>query len=134
MKVSEAILNLTAYKPGKPISETKRQYGLTEVVKLASNENPLGISAKVKEALKKALSEAHRYPDASCFELVQKISKLWKVPAANISAGNGSDELIDLLIRIYCEAGDSILTSEAAFVAYSVRAGGDAAINRIVEL
>ncbi len=123
MKVSEAILNLTPYKPGKPISETKREYGLTDVIKLASNENPLGISPRVRAALIGSLAEAHRYPDASCFALVQKISQLWKISPTQIAIGNGSDELIDLLIRIYCEQGDSILTSEAAFVAYSVRAG-----------
>ncbi len=123
MKVSEEILKMTPYKPGKPISETQREYGISDVIKLASNENPLGISNKVKQALIDTISQTHRYPDASCFELVQKISQVWRVPRERISIGNGSDELIDLLVRIYCEPGDSILTSEAAFVAYSVRAG-----------
>lgn len=123
MKVSEEILKLTPYKPGKPISETKREYGVQDVIKLASNENPLGISPAVQQALIKAMTETHRYPDASCYELVQKISRLWNCPVDQIAIGNGSDELIDLLIRVYCEPGDSILTSEAAFVAYTVRAG-----------
>ena len=123
MKVSEEILKLTPYKPGKPISETQREYGISDVIKLASNENPLGISDKVKKVLIDAISQTHRYPDASCFELVQKISETWKVPRERIAVGNGSDELIDLLVRIYCEPRESILTSEAAFVAYSVRAG-----------
>lgn len=122
MKVSEELLKMTPYKPGKPISETKREYGIQDVIKLASNENPLGISERVKQAIIESLNEAHRYPDASCYTLVQKIAKTWNFPAAQISVGNGSDELIDLLVRIYCEPGDSILTSEAAFVAYSVRA------------
>lgn len=122
MKVSEEILKMIPYKPGKPISETQREYGVKVVYKLASNENPLGISAKVSSAIKQALSGLHRYPDASCFELIQKISKVWGFPADEITLGNGSDELIDLLVRIYCEPGDAVLTSEAAFVAYSVRA------------
>ncbi len=120
MKVSAEILNLVPYKPGKPIAETQREFGLTEVYKLASNENPLGPSPLAIEAIKKALNDQHRYPDPSCFDLVQKISKKWNAPTTQIGIGNGSNEIIDLLIRIFCEAGDAILTSEAAFVAYKV--------------
>lgn len=120
MKISAEILNLIAYKPGKPIAETKREYGLTEVYKLASNENPLGPSPKAVEAIKNYLSEQHRYPDPSCYDLVQKISEVWRVPASQIGIGNGSNEIIDLLIRIFCEPGEAILTSQAAFVAYQV--------------
>ncbi|MBY0555310.1 histidinol-phosphate transaminase [bacterium] len=120
MKVSAEILNLIPYKPGKPISETQREYGLTEVIKLASNENPLGPSPKAIAAIHKYLDHQHRYPDPSGYELVQKISEKWNVPATQVGLGNGSNEIIDLLIRIFCEPGDSILTSEAAFVAYQV--------------
>ena len=120
MKVSAEILNLIPYKPGKPISETQREYGLTDVIKLASNENPLGPSPKAVLAAQSFLSQQHRYPDPSCFELVQKISEKWNVPASQVALGNGSNEIIDLLIRIFCEPGDSILTSEAAFIAYQV--------------
>jgi histidinol-phosphate aminotransferase len=122
MKVSEEILKMIPYKPGKPISETQREYGVSVVHKLASNENPLGMSPRALKAIQEALVTLHRYPDASCFQLVQKISAVWKFPREQIAIGNGSDELIDLIVRIYCEAGDSIITSEAAFVAYSVRA------------
>lgn len=120
MKVSAEILSLVPYKPGKPIAETQREYGLKEVYKLASNENPLGPSPKAIQAITKALTEQHRYPDPSCYELIQKIAKNWKVPATQVGIGNGSNEIIDLLIRIFCEPGDSILTTEAAFVAYKV--------------
>jgi len=123
MKISEDLLKLIPYKPGKPISETQREYGITDIVKLASNENPLGMSPKAKAAVLKVIESGHRYPDASCYELVQKISEVWKVPRERIVVGNGSDELIDFLVRVYCQAGEGILTSEAAFVAYSVRAG-----------
>jgi histidinol-phosphate aminotransferase len=122
MKVSEEILKMIPYKPGKPISETQREYGVKEVYKLASNENPLGMSPKARLAVEQAIQSLYRYPDASCYQLVNKISRVWGFPKEQISVGNGSDELIDLLVRIYCEAGDSILISEAAFVAYSVRA------------
>ena len=120
MKVSQEILKLVPYKPGKPIAETQREYGLTDVIKLASNENPLGASPKGLEAMKASLSSLDRYPDASSFSLIQKVSRVWSLPAEKICVGNGSNELIDLLIRIYCEPGEAILTTEAAFVAYSV--------------
>ncbi|MBC7467628.1 MAG: histidinol-phosphate transaminase [Bdellovibrio sp.] len=120
MKVSAEILNLIPYKPGKPISETQREYGLKEVVKLASNENALGPSPKAIAAIQQYLAHQHRYPDPAAFHLVQKISEVWNVPATQIGLGNGSNEIIDLLIRIFCEPGDAILTSEAAFVAYAV--------------
>lgn len=120
MKVSPEIMNLVPYKPGKPIKETQREYGLDQVFKLASNENPLGISPKVKEALVGAMGELHRYPDPSFYELITLVSELWKVPREKLSVGNGSNEIIDLLIRIYCAPGESILTFDAAFVAYAV--------------
>ncbi len=72
------------------------------------------------EAAQKYLSQQHRYPDPACYDLVQKISKVWGVPSSQVAIGNGSNEIIDLLIRIFCEPGDSILTSQAAFVAYQV--------------
>lgn len=120
MKVSAEILNLVPYKPGKPVAETQREYGLTEVYKLASNENPLGPSPKVIEALKKAIDHQHFYPDPVCHDLAKKISEEWNVPTSQIGIGNGSNEIIDLLIRIFCEPNDSILTSQAAFVAYQI--------------
>lgn len=122
MKVSPEIVSLVPYKPGKPISETQREYGLTKVIKLASNENPLGPSPKAILALQNFLSEQHRYPDPSAYELIQTLAKKWNFPTECLGVGNGSDELIDLLIRIYCEAGEGILTSEAAFSAYEISA------------
>lgn len=120
MKVSPSIQNLVPYQPGKPISEVQREYGLSRVIKLASNENPLGVSPKVKAAMEQAMAEIHRYPDPGCFELRQALASYWKVPADQIAIGNGSNELIDLLVRIFCEPGEAILTSQSAFVAYAV--------------
>ena len=120
MKVSAEILNLVPYKPGKPIAETQREYNLTEVIKLASNENALGPSPAAIKALEKWIKEQHIYPDPSSFDLVHRLSQKWNVPVSNIGIGNGSNEIIDLLIRIFCEPGDAILTSQAAFVAYQV--------------
>lgn len=118
--MSAEILNLVPYKPGKPIAETQREYNLTEVIKLASNENALGPSPAAIKALEKSIKEQHIYPDPSSYDLVHRLSEKWCVPMNNIGIGNGSNEIIDLLIRIFCEPGDSILTSQAAFVAYQV--------------
>jgi len=120
MRVSPQISTLVAYKAGKPIAETQREYGVSKVIKLASNENPLGTSPKVIEALKKAASEVHRYPDPSCFELIDVIHKKWSLPKNRIAIGNGSNEIIDLLIRIFCEPTEKILTTQSAFVAYQI--------------
>jgi histidinol-phosphate aminotransferase len=122
LKISQEILDLVPYKPGKPISEAQREYGLSRVIKLASNENPLGPSPKALEAVRKNLQQQNRYPDPTHYELIQLLSKLWNVPAQRIGVGNGSDELLDLLIRIYCEPREGILTSESAFAAYEVSA------------
>ena len=120
MRVSPEIQKLVAYKPGKPIAETKRELGLTTVIKLASNENPLGPSPKAIESVKNHLCDLHRYPDPAGFELIQKISQLWKIDKNYLALGNGSNEIIDLLIRIFCEPGEKILTTEKAFLAYPI--------------
>lgn len=120
MKVSTEILNLVPYKTGKPISEVQREYGLKEVYKLASNENPMGISPAVLTALQGALGGLHRYPDPAFYDLLSVVSGLWKMPREQLSVGNGSNEIIDLLIRIYCAPGEAIITYDAAFVAYAV--------------
>lgn len=120
MKVSEEIRSLIPYKPGKPIEETKRDYNLTEVVKLASNENPLGPSPKVVKAITDALPELHRYPDASCFQLTEKLCRKLDIEKSQIVFGNGSNELIDLVIRVFCEPGSRVLMSEKSFIAYKI--------------
>jgi len=120
MRVSEDIKNLIAYKPGKPIAETQREFGISRVIKLASNENPLGPSPKAIEALRAHLNDLHRYPDPGGFELSQKISKVWNINKNKIALGNGSNEIIDLLIRIFCEPGEKIATTEKAFLAYPI--------------
>ena len=120
MRVSPEIESLIPYKPGKPIEETKRELGLTEVIKLASNENPLGPSPKAVEAIKKATEDLSRYPDPSCFQLRQRLATYWNVRSDDIVIGNGSNELIDLLIRVFCEPGDKIIIPGKSFIAYSV--------------
>lgn len=120
MRVSKEIFTLIPYKPGKPINETQREYGIKEVYKLASNENPLGMSPKALDAVKSVLNTMNLYPDPSCYNLIQKLSQRWNVPTQCIGVGNGSNEIIDILIRTFCEPGEAILTSQSAFIAYKV--------------
>lgn len=122
MKVSKVFQEMIAYKPGKPISETKREFGLDRVVKLASNENPLGPSPLAIKAIEEQLKNLHLYPDPTQFDLIEFFSSHWKVAKKHLSFGNGSDELIDLLVRIFCETGEGVLTTDCAFAAYEVSA------------
>ena len=124
MKVAPEILNIVPYKPGKPIEETQREYGLKKVYKLASNENLLGPSATVKEAIIKGVEQAHRYPDGSCYLLKKAICGHYPIKEDQVIFGNGSDELIVLLMRAFCLSKDSILLSKGSFLLYSIFAQG----------
>lgn len=123
MKIPDYINHLTAYKPGKPIEETQREFGLKQVYKLASNENPLGPSPKVLKSLEKALASQHLYPDPSQYDLLQAGSRFWSIGTENIAFGNGTDEIIDFLVRIFCRSKDQILFPLYSFQAYEVTAG-----------
>ena len=116
----EYIRKLNPYVPGKPIEETQREFKLKRVVKLASNENPLGPSPKALAALQKARHELHRYPDGAAFHLKAALSRHEKVSPAELIIGNGSNEIIDMLVRTFCQAGDAIATSHGAFIAYKI--------------
>jgi|YelNatPaOPRAMG01_1025707.scaffolds.fasta_scaffold10205_8 histidinol-phosphate aminotransferase len=118
--INENIYRLTPYIPGKPIEEVKRQLGFKKVIKLASNENPLGPSPKAINAIRKGLSNIHRYPDSGGFYLKRKLSSLLKVKPSNIVLGNGSDELIDIIIKTFVKEDENILTSRATFLEYQI--------------
>ena len=109
---------LDRFEPGKPIGEVKRELGLTEVVKLASNENPLGPSPKAVAAAHAALAEVNRYPDPQATELRAALSRKLDVPVSHILAGNGSVEILDLLARAMLGPGDNAVISEHAFVRF----------------
>lgn len=118
--VPEYIRSLVPYVPGKPIEETQREFKIKRVIKLASNENPLGPSPKALLAARKALTDTHRYPDGAAFRLKQALSKHLGVPAQSLIIGNGSNEIIDFLVRTYCVTGDRVVTSKGAFIAYKI--------------
>ncbi|MCK9604690.1 MAG: histidinol-phosphate transaminase [Candidatus Omnitrophica bacterium] len=118
--VRKHILSIDPYEAGKPIEEIKRQLGLKEVIKLASNENPLGPSPKAVQAIKKNLSKINRYPDSNGFYLKKKLAKSFALTPANIVLGNGSDELIDIIIKTFVEEDEHILTADGTFLEYKI--------------
>ena len=113
---------MTPYVPGKPIEEVKRELGLEQVVKLASNENPLGPSPLAVAAVREAASQMHRYPDASGFALKVKLAERYGLEIGNVVLGNGSDELIHLLGLVFLQPGDRMVVADPTFVRYAAAA------------
>ncbi len=118
--IPQRILDLQPYKPGKPIEEVERELGLGDSIKLASNENALGPSAAVISALREAAEGVHRYPDGGAFELTSRLAARLSVDGRRIVFGNGSNELIELLVRMFAEEGSEVVMSEDAFLIYSL--------------
>lgn len=114
------ILSIDPYEAGKPIEEVRRQLGLKEIIKLASNENPLGPSPKALAAIKKNATLVNRYPDSQGFYLKKKLARALNLEATNIVLGNGSDELIDIILKTFVEDDEHILTSEGTFLEYKI--------------
>lgn len=116
--------DLVTYKPGKPIEELARERGLKpeDIIKLASNENPLGPSPKAVEAMTKALGEAHIYPDGFGFKLRDAIAKKFGVAIEQTVLGNGSNEIIEFIGHAFLKPGDNVVTAEHAFVVYKLMA------------
>lgn len=121
IKVIDSISTLKAYQPGKPISELEREFGITNAIKLASNENPLGPSPKAIEAIKNAANTVHFYPDGAAFELRKTIAEFHKVPIEEVLTGNGSNEVLNLIVRTFLRPGvDHALMFQYAFIAYPI--------------
>lgn len=117
-----AIFEIKPYVPGKPIDEVKRELGLDDIIKLASNENPLGPSPLAKKAVASVIDQMHYYPDSNCFYLKQKLSAIYNQPVDRILVGNGSDELLKLLAETFLNPGDEIVLPEPTFSEYEFTA------------
>jgi histidinol-phosphate aminotransferase len=113
---------LTPYTPGKPIEEVQREYGLTDVVKLASNENPLGPSPKAVEAICRAAEGVRLYPDNDCYDLRRALSRHLDVPGDQILIGHGSDELIHNIGLAFVSPGDEVMMCSGPFSQYEFTA------------
>ena len=116
----EGIEKLKPYQPGKPISELERELGITDIVKLASNENPLGCSDKVKEAVAAELTEIGRYPDGGGFILKDQVHAQFGVAHNCITLGNGSNDLLEIFARAFVSEKDSVVYSQHAFAVYGL--------------
>ena len=114
---------ISPYKPGRPIEEVARELKLKgEIIKLASNENPLGTSPLALQAIRKALKDTFLYPDDNCFYFRKKLAERWNVEGENIFVGNGSVELLPLATLAYLDPGFSAVASESAFIWFKIAA------------
>jgi histidinol-phosphate aminotransferase len=120
--VGDNILKLHPYSPGKPIEDVKRELGLERVIKLASNENSLGPSARAMEAMQKAIGRVHLYPDAACYDLRKAVTDRLEVRGDQLIFGNGSDEIIFLLGVTFLTPGDELIQADPSFVRYEASA------------
>jgi histidinol-phosphate aminotransferase len=111
---------IAPYQPGKPISDLAREMGLDakKIIKLASNENPLGISPRARTAIKKELAQLARYPDGNAFDLKAALSRRYGVPQDRIVVGNGSNDLLELVAGAFLAPGRAAVYSEHAFAVY----------------
>jgi histidinol-phosphate aminotransferase len=113
---------LAVYQPGKPIEEVRRELGLRDVIKLASNENPLGPSPKAVAAARRALASAHRYPEGSAPLLRERLVKAWGLRPDQFVLGNGSNEILIFAAQAYCGPGQAIAFSARSFAVYEIAA------------
>ncbi|RJX33275.1 MAG: histidinol-phosphate transaminase [Oxalobacter sp.] len=118
----EYVRAIAPYQAGKPISEVAREFGLDEakIVKLASNENPLGMPESARKAMQAAVAEIGRYPDANGFALKEAIAKRYAVPQDWITLGNGSNDILELAAHAFVQPGQSVVFSQYSFIVYAL--------------
>ena len=118
------VCDLVAYEPGKPIDETARELGLdpSQIIKVASNENPLGAAPLAKSAMREALEESHIYPDGGGYRLRAAIAGSFGMEISNVVLGNGSNEIIELLCHTFLNRDAELIAAEHAFVVYKLMA------------
>jgi histidinol-phosphate aminotransferase len=114
------VLGLHPYQPGKPIEELEREYGLSDIIKLASNENPLGPSPKALTAMHSELEDVWLYPDGNGFELKQKLAAKHGVEMSQITLGNGSSDVLEFAVRVFVTPEHEVLFSEHSFALYPI--------------
>jgi histidinol-phosphate aminotransferase len=125
------ISRLTPYQPGKPMDELERELGISDIIKLASNENPFGPSPLALAAAQKVLKEVSRYPDGNGFALRNALANFHGVQPANIAIGNGSNEILELVARLFLVPGSQAMFSRHAFAVYPIvtqAAGAEAVV------
>jgi histidinol-phosphate aminotransferase len=114
------VRGLQPYEPGKPLAELEREYGIQDAVKLASNENPLGPSPLALAAAREVLADVARYPEGSGHLLVGQLAARHDIPAACITLGNGSNDVLDMIARVFLGPGHEAVFSQHAFAVYPI--------------
>ncbi len=132
--VSANICRLKPYSPGKPIEEVEREYGITDIIKLASNESPIGPSPKAIEAMKSACEKVNLYPDGTCFSLRNVVAEHLGIEPDWLSFGAGSDELIREIGTVFLEQGDCVIQGDPTFSQYEGAATANGCECRMVPL
>lgn len=112
--------HLKPYVPGKPVEEVKREYGLDDVIKLASNENPLGTSPKAVAAMREALARINVYPDGQSYDLRQALARRFDLPMETVTVGNGADGLIMELCMAFLDEESEVIVSASSFPVYDI--------------
>ena len=130
--VPDYIEQLPLYPPGKPVDEVKREFGLEDIIKLASNENCLGPSPKALQALQGSLADIHRYPDNNCYYLKAKLAQLCALEPAQVLFGHGSNEIIQLIVLAFLTPDEEVITSEQTFILYPIMSSARGA--RVIEV
>lgn len=118
--VKPHIRDLAPYKPGKPMEELERELGITDSIKLASNENPLGPSRKAVAAIREAAEQIHRYPDGASFKLRAKLAARIGVGEDQLVFGTGCDEVIELIAKTFIGPGDEVVFPWPSFAMYPI--------------
>lgn len=123
-QANPALREFVAYEPGKPVEDLARELGIPagDIIKLASNENPLGPSPRAVVAMRETLERAHFYPDGGGFYLREAIAERFGLERGNVILGNGSNEIIEFLGHAFLRAGDEIVTADHAFAVYKLMA------------
>ena len=116
--IRPTIMRIKPYRPGKPIEEVERELGVTDIVKLASNENPLGPSPLAIEAMEKAIRETRLYPDNDCFYLTRDLAEHLGVPPEQVVVGRGSDEILHNIGLAFIRPGDEVIVPDHVFTVY----------------
>lgn len=116
------IFTIKPYIPGKPIDEVKRELGLDDIIKLASNENPLGPSPLAVQAIRQMVDQLHLYPDSNCYYLKEKIASINNIQSTGVLIGNGSDELLKLIAESFLNKDDEIIYGQPSFSEYEFTA------------
>tara|TARA_B110000263_G_scaffold245780_1_gene255864 strand:+ start:253 stop:1338 length:1086 start_codon:yes stop_codon:yes gene_type:complete len=120
--VPKHIKDLMPYKAGKPISEVKRELNLDYIVKLASNENPMGPSKKAIDQIEKILHDTHRYPDSNGYELRTKLAEKFNLSIDNVIIGGGSEGIMSVIMRTFLSVDDEIIATKNSFIGFRVLA------------